>query len=220
MQLAGKHLTFLGDSITYGVGATDDTHRFSTVLCQMTGAIEYNMGISGTTLCTDGERTSRLPHVDDIPAETDVLLIYLGTNDFDACHATQGEESYMLGTPSSTDTSTIYGAAEAYCQKIKVNFKEKLPFVCFVSPLISGWNRSVAPDVRDNFDKDKRNVCGYSIPDIARAQAEVAARHGFASFALHEQVPLSPTDFKDGLHPNDVGMRRIAEALRDFLLSV
>lgn len=217
MKLQGAHITFLGDSITFGVGASDDAHRFSTVLCERAGAVEYNMGISGTTLCTDGERTSRLSHVDDIPMNSDLIIVFLGTNDFDACHADATGTSYALGVPGSTDTATIYGAADAYCRKIKANFKEKVPFVCFVSPAVSGWNRSVAPDTRDDFSPDKRNVCGYTIPELGAALGEVAASHGFAFFPLHERVGLTPSDFKDGLHPNDGGMRKIADALYEFL---
>ena len=220
MELQGRHITFLGDSITFGVGASDDTHRFSTVLCERAGAIEYNMGISGTTLCTDGERTSRLSHVDDIPASSDLIIVFLGTNDFDACHKDECGTSYALGALGTTDTTTIYGAADAYCRKIKRIFGEKLPFVCFVSPLISGWNRSVAPDVRDDFSTDKRNVCGYSVPQLGAAIGEVAAVHGFAYLPLHERVVLSSTEFKDGLHPNDVGMQKIADALYDFLVQI
>ncbi len=43
-------ISFLGDSITEGVGATSRENRFSSILCRKVGAVEENYGLSGTRI--------------------------------------------------------------------------------------------------------------------------------------------------------------------------
>lgn len=43
-------INFIGDSITFGVGASDNAHRWTTLVSTALGATETNNGISGTVL--------------------------------------------------------------------------------------------------------------------------------------------------------------------------
>ena len=52
----GKKIAMIGDSITAGVGASDGSKRYTTVLAGLLGATEVNLGASGTVLCTGGHR--------------------------------------------------------------------------------------------------------------------------------------------------------------------
>ena len=50
MELKGKKIIFLGDSITEGVGASATDKRYTDLVAQKTGATVYNHGIGGTRI--------------------------------------------------------------------------------------------------------------------------------------------------------------------------
>ncbi|MBQ8236109.1 MAG: SGNH/GDSL hydrolase family protein [Clostridia bacterium] len=220
MNLKGKLIAFLGDSITFGIGASAPEHRYSTVTARALGAVEHNMGISGTVMCSGGHRLCRLPDIDQIPQDADLVFILLGINDFDQCVVSEEATYYALGTPDNSDTSTIYGAANAFCQKLSLRFGKTTTKVVFGTPIESGWNSSVAPGVSDNFDPNKRCACGHTLRELCEAIASTAASYGFAVCDLNREVHVTAEDFIDGLHPNDGGMQKIADVLKAFLCAL
>ena len=50
MNIEGKVIHFLGDSITEGVGATDASHCFVSLIGRKTGAVVHNYGVGGTRI--------------------------------------------------------------------------------------------------------------------------------------------------------------------------
>ena len=51
MNLAGKRVAFLGDSITEGAGVVDQSNRYDNVLKKECGLAEtFNYGIGGTRI--------------------------------------------------------------------------------------------------------------------------------------------------------------------------
>ena len=50
MELKGKKIYFLGDSITEGVGASDTEHCYVSVFGKLSGAVVKNYGISATRI--------------------------------------------------------------------------------------------------------------------------------------------------------------------------
>ena len=48
MDLKGKKVLFLGDSITEGVGVSSPAKKYTSVFSDISGASVYNYGISGT----------------------------------------------------------------------------------------------------------------------------------------------------------------------------
>ena len=56
MELKGKKIYFLGDSITEGVGASDAEHCYVSVFGKLSGAIVKNYGISATRIAWDAEQ--------------------------------------------------------------------------------------------------------------------------------------------------------------------
>ena len=50
MEIAGKTVAFLGDSITEGVGVSEISKRYTDVFGALTGAVVLNYGISGTRI--------------------------------------------------------------------------------------------------------------------------------------------------------------------------
>lgn len=69
---------FYGDSYTYGMGASDPSKRWSTIICEQRGWAEFNASVNGL-----GFVNNRL---NDVPGEIidenpDLLLITMGLND-------------------------------------------------------------------------------------------------------------------------------------------
>ena len=63
MNLSGKKINFLGDSITHGSGTSGEDKRFSNLIAAKTGAICRNYGIGGTRIARQFNRT--IPDFDD-----------------------------------------------------------------------------------------------------------------------------------------------------------
>ena len=214
MDFTGMKMTFLGDSITAGVGASGGK-RYTTYLSNLLGLQEYNMGISGTVLCTDGHRTSRLPDVMSIPQDSQFVSILLGINDFDNCRNNEKAVYYMLGDMESRDTSTIYGALHAYCQSLKKRLDLDKTMVFFMTPVATSWNNSVGPE--HDWDQSKKNACGYTLRDLCDAIIEVCEYYDILCLDLNAETNLVKRHFSDGIHPNDFGSRVIAETMEKFI---
>ena len=215
-SLSGKKITFLGDSITAGVGASATNKRYTTVLANSLGMTENNMGISGTVLATGGHRSSRINDIKSISLDSDYVGILLGINDFDQCRNNESSEYYCLGTFESKDTSTIYGALHVYCQELIKRFREQDTKIFFMTPVITSWNNSIGGT--KNWDQTKLNACGYSLPDLVKAIKEVTAYYGIVTLDLNQLSGVTSSDFSDGIHPNDSGMQKMADTIEEFLI--
>ena len=211
-----KKITFLGDSITYGVGASNTSQRYSTVLSTSLEAKENNMGASGTVLSTGGHRTSRINDINSIPLDSDYVIILLGINDFDQCRNNSSSKYYCLGDFNSTDTSTIYGSLHVYSKELIKRFREQDTKIYFMTPVITSWNNSVTST--KNWDQSKLNACGYSLPDLTGAIKEVTEYYGIVTYDLNQLSGLTSSDFSDGIHPNDNGMKKMATSIEEFLI--
>ncbi len=209
-------ITFLGDSITEGVGVSSPQNRYSTILSNSLGVTEHNMGISGTVLCTAGTRRSRLPDIAEIPQDSDIVGILLGVNDFDQCRKRDEIVIYGLGDINSVnDTSTIYGALHAYCQALKAHLNEEETMIFFMTPVITSWNQSVTSE--RNWDQGKTNACGYTLRQLCDAIVEVCNYYDILCLDLNLESGLTEKDFEDGIHPNDSGAKKMADAIETFI---
>lgn len=102
-KMKGKHLIFLGSSVTYG--SASGGVSFADFIAERNDCAITKEAVSGTTLVDEGEDSyiSRLKKLDkSIPA--DLFICQLSTND-----ATQGKPLGQLGTQ---DTKTVGGAIE------------------------------------------------------------------------------------------------------------
>ena len=102
--MEGKHLIFLGSSVTYG--SASGGVSFADFIAQRNGCAITKEAVSGTTLVDEGEDSyiSRLKRLDkSIPA--DLFVCQLSTND-----ATHGKPLGMLSDSEIYDTKTVAGA--------------------------------------------------------------------------------------------------------------
>ena len=221
----GMTIACIGDSITYGVGATKDQTDYVKLLADQLGMDYIRLGASGTTLCTDGSRTCNIGKLTESNLSgADVVTIAMGINDF--CAA--GEGYYELGDINSTDSSTIYGAVRMWCERIvelrKTDSLSNTQFY-FVTPLITSWNNSVTS--AKDWDQSKVNIHGYTLRDLCNAIIEVAALYDVAVIDLNLISGLYYVDAEDnnvdvfggdGVHPGDEGHAMMAAALANALL--
>lgn len=220
----GKKIACVGDSITQGVGAKTSAERYTTVLANLLGATEVNLGLSGTVLCTGGHRSCNIGKltVGNLNG-CSIVTIMMGINDWDQARDTY----YDLGEYGTTDTTTIYGAVDMWCKKV-VEIRETSGFentkFFFITPIITSWNQSVGTT---DWNQDKTNIHGYKLRDLCQAIINVCADYKIPVLDMNKYSGIyynSAEDntvdsyFGDGIHPNSAGHEQIAKALKEYIL--
>ncbi len=213
MELAGKKVNFLGDSITQGAGASAPEHRYVNVFAAKTGATARNFGIGGTRISRSEFADPNPVHdqcfldrVEGMDADADIIVVFGGTNDF-------GHGNGKLGLPSDTDEYTFYGALDSLCRRLIERYPTAT--LLFMTPL----HRRNELATTNERGRPCSPLIGY-----VRAIREVAERYSIPVLDLYACSGIAPqteigraTYAPDGLHPNDRGAERIADLLISFL---
>lgn len=214
MDLAGKKIAFLGDSITEGCGTSSLEHTFWNVLGQKTGAQVFGYGIGGTRIApqrvpsdprADQDFISR---VDGMIPNADVVVVFGGTNDF-------GHGDAPFGTRGDQTSETFCGALHVLFTKLY----ERYPAAQLV--VMTPTHRlSETDSVMNEFGvRRSGNLRAYvqAIRDAAEDFA-VPVLDLFRVSGIQPSVPaLREAYMPDGLHPNDAGHAKIADKLIGFL---
>ena len=216
MELKGKKINFLGDSITQGHG-TD--YRFDQMIADETGAVCRNYGIGGTRIARN-QKPSENPlfdmyydsRVDDMDPDADVIIVFGGTNDF-------GHGDAQPGTMSDRTVDTFYGALHCLITHLKTRYPKAE--IVFITPLHRLFEDNPAGDgfkpvgtyaPLGLYVQIIREVCEhYSIPvlDLWR------------NSGLQPSIPaVQEMYIPDGLHPNRAGHEIIASRLTNLLKSL
>lgn len=176
----GNTVNFIGNSITFGLYASDNAHRFTTLFSTSKGNIENNMGISGEVLQTGFEGSivtfnrNTIPFYDVTQAN---LFISLGVND-------------ILQSPTYF-TPTIYSLTLDSVITFAINSR-KWPHqrIVIVTPFA--------------FLNDSQRHIDYCDTAIA-----VSVRRDCTSANVYTPMKNSPVHATlyngDGIHPNDAG---------------
>ncbi len=178
----------LGDSITYGVGASSQANRWTSQLQNTLGEAYkvHNYGISGRTMLSKGN----LPLINDQPYQyaidchADIILIALGTNDSKAQnwqHKNDFEKDY---TKMINELKKDNPQATIYCL---------LPIPALTK----------SPDI------DNDIICKEIIPSIKK----VALENRCNVIDLNKAVPRSVDFIPDNVHPNDKGHAIMSESI-------
>ena len=123
MELKGKKIVFLGDSITEGHGTTGADKHFVTLVGQMGECREVkNYGIGGTRFARQITPTNErwdmdfCGRVEELDEDADIVVVFGGTNDF-------GHGDAPIGTFADRSLYTFYGA----CHHIMTRLHERFP---------------------------------------------------------------------------------------------
>jgi len=73
-------VAFYGDSYTLGTGAVDVAHRWSTVICERRGWVEYNPSVNGLGFVNNRRESVDLPAM-IIAEDPDIVFVTMGLND-------------------------------------------------------------------------------------------------------------------------------------------
>lgn len=214
MELKGKIINFLGDSITDGTPETQDI-MYHSVLKEMYDLKEArNYGKGGTRIARQGEITSLIRDRDfilraeEMNPDADIIVVFGGTNDF-------GNGQAPLGNFEDRTMYTFYGAVHTLIQNLINNFFDKT--IVFITPLHrhnedgrGAWKpEGVEQRPLKEYVYAIKEVCEhYSVPVLDL-------------FACGELIGNTPEWYKeympDGLHPNEKGHKIIAKKLGKFL---
>ena len=206
MELKGKKINFLGDSITEGVGASCYNNCYVARFAQMTGAEVRNYGIGGTRFARrrephenprfDLDFCGRYHEMDD---DADIIVVFGGTNDY-------GHGDAPLGQMGDRTVWSFYGA----CHTLFSGLIEKYPdkTIVIMTPMHRVTELDKNTPLRDFVQAEREVAEFYSLPVL-----DLWAKLGIQPL-VPEQKKLY---FADLVHPNDAGHEKIAYTLKRFL---
>lgn len=214
MELKGKKINVIGDSITEGVGTTGAEHRFCDILAARTGATVRNYGISGTRIAVQQVKkdnidfgldfVTRAPQMD---ADADIVVVFGGTNDF-------GHGDAPFGCFEDRTGDTFCGAVHLLCRELLERYPEAE--IVFVTPthrlnedVPTGDNKPAPVGTLKQYVDMLKRICEfYSLPVLDL----------YAAGRIQPKVDVIREKYMpDGLHPSDAGNELIAERLLAFL---
>lgn len=221
MELKGKIIDFLGDSITEGVGVTDRANnRYDNILKKNCGlAATYNYGIGGTRLAHQ-QKPSAKPRHDlcfcgrayDLNKDADIIVVYGGINDY-----VHGDAPF--GQLGDTTPATFCGGVYFLMNLLRTEYPGKtVVFMTSARLCYDGMDGS-APSVRPQKAPGAKDLFAH-----IDAVKQTAARFEIPVLDLYEKLGIDPTKPEDkqkytvdGLHFNDAGHAVIAARLQEFL---
>lgn len=215
MELKGKKIVFLGDSITQGCGTSGEEHIYWSVIGKQTGAQVFGYGISGTRIAPQRVVTAENPRdryfasrVEQMEPDADIVVIFGGTNDF-------GHGDAAFGKLTDRTDDTFCGACHLLIQKVM----ERYPQAKIVL---------MTPMHRLSEDETYYNEFGVrragNLERYVNAMKDIAGYYGIATVDLFHNCPIQPKVdqlrqkyMPDGLHPNDAGHLLIVQCLMKAL---
>lgn len=210
MNLAGKKVSFLGDSITEGHGASAPDKCFVSLFQKAyPDATIVNYGIGGTRIARqhDADPNNRHDHdfmerVESMQKDADLIVVFGGTNDY-------GHGNATLGKFGDHDPYTFYGALDILYEKLLQNSPRAKILV--LTPLHRGYEKN-------------RNMNGFILEDYVKAIREKTEEFSFPLLDLYKNSGMNPSKGRiqedympDGLHPNDNGYARLFEQIDEFI---
>ena len=215
MELKGKKINFLGDSITQGYGTSSIEKTFWNVLkvnAELAEARGY--GIGGTRFAEQRNKREPIDSLDfcarynEMDDDADAVVVFGGTNDY-------GHGDAPIGCESDRTSATFWGA----CHCLMQGLIEKYPaaVIVIMTPLHRLYEENPHPD--DRKQDISAPLCEYV--DIIKKVAEfysLPVLDLWAMSGIQPKVDIIREKYcPDGLHPNDAGHIIIANRLDGFL---
>ncbi len=221
MELKGKIVAFLGDSITQGIGVSDCVNsRYDRILLREEGLAEaINYGISGTrfayqrmpspTASFDLYFCGRACMIDP---RADIIVVFGGVNDY-----LHGDAP--VGSPEDHIPTSFYGAAWSLMNTLRTNYVGKT--VVFMTPAHAYGYGDVDTTPSPNPNKLPDALPLLEYVDIIKERArefEIPVLDLYRTLGINpceeaDRVAYAP----DGVHFNEAGHAVIAAKLAEFL---
>jgi lysophospholipase L1-like esterase len=197
------HVACVGDSITFGYGASSAATNYPSDLQKLLGpAVQVkNFGRNGATMLSNGS----LPYIQQpeyagattfvanagATAVVDVIIM-LGTND--------SAPTNWKGGSNATQLQTDYAAMIDHFQGLSTH-----PVVYVAPP---------PPAYSSAFGVSEMVIQDSIVP----ITSQVAAQKGAPIIDVNAALAGQPSLFGDGVHPNDMGYTKLAQVMDDGLL--
>ena len=205
MDIKNKRITFLGDSITEGVGA-DNMYGYVNYIAEYTGALCDNFGISGTRIARQKKPTADSPSFDldfcmraeKIDGKYDFIVVFGGTNDF-------GHGDAEIGSFDDRTPDTFYGALHTLYNTLLKNHPEAK--IVVVTPIV-------------RYRESEVYKPGITLENYILPIKEVARFYNLPILDIYMQSGkpvMEESLFADGLHPNNEGHQKLARLIISFL---
>ena len=238
----GKRVAYFGDSITDpNVTTGPNNNHYWSYLQQWLGITPLVYGVNGRQWNDIPRQADQLKQ--DHNQNFDAILIFIGTNDYnhglplgewyketkEQVYAATGEpqklQTRMMRTPA-LDGNTLRGRINIPLSKIRLSFPDKQ--VVILTPIHRGYASFGPNNVQPS--ETYQNKSGLFLSDYIDAIKEVSDVWAVPVIdistlsGLLPQYPEFSVYFKnkdtDRLHPNELGHRKIAQALLCGLQSI
>lgn len=216
MDIKGKKIAFLGDSITFGVGASSPDKVYWQLIAAKTGSVCKGYGINGTRIAKQINPVPDAYHdmhhfitrVDLIDKDTDIIMVLGGVNDY-------AHGDAPLGKTSDRCEDTFYGACHLLYTKLIESFPKAV--IVIITPL------HFVEEDNECFNTARLEQ-KLKLLDFVNVIREVAAEYALPVLDLHRISGIQPKIaiqrglfMPDGIHPNDAGYQRMADRIVAFL---
>lgn len=222
MELKGKTIDFLGDSLTEGKGLQDEGNRYDRYIERTCGLKKANnYGIGGTRIAHQTHPSDKARHdLDfcgrcwDMDPSADIIVVFGGTNDY-------GHGDAPFGEIGDTERTTFCGSVDHLVRTIRELYPSaKLVMVAPGHRIDDGTN---PPEEKFR----KFGIVGKSLEEYVDAIVAIAGILGVPVLNLYKGLaidPKKPEDKEkytlDGLHYNDQGHIAVANCIIEFLKNI
>ncbi len=216
MDIKGLKINFLGDSITYGSGASILDNNFVNLVARE-GAICRNYGIGGTRIAFQKDKNGDHDYndfnsrFDQMESDADIIFVFGGTNDY-------GHGNAPMGSFADRTPDTFYGALHSLYMGLITKYVNSK--IVIITPLHRRDENVVRTDA---FGREYI----HTLKPFVDAIREVAEYYSLPILDLFATSGLQPVVdavnqkyFVDGLHPNDNGYRVIADKIINFINNI
>ncbi|MCI2069366.1 MAG: SGNH/GDSL hydrolase family protein [Bacilli bacterium] len=215
MEIKGKSIYFLGDSITEGYGPKKREDSFVEIIKRKNlFKIVKNYGVGGTRLARQNEVSDYavwdydfLLRTELMDEKADIICVFGGTNDY-------GHGTAPFGKEGDKDPYTFCGAVNLLIQTLKKKYPHSKIF--FITPSY-------------RYDADNVKAVTHLKPykplkDYVDVIKKLCAENSIPYLDLYDDSLLSEKNkatasqyLADGLHPNEKGSAYLADLILDFI---
>ena len=203
-------INFLGDSITEGAAASEASKTFINLVGNLLDCEVRNYGISGTRIARQ-QSPSSVPQYDKYFAsrvssmknDADFVFVFGGTNDF-------GHGDAPMGKMGDKTPDTFYGAMNNLVDELLKFYKKNQ--IVFMLPLYR-------IDEYNPYGEGVLKIVREPLPHYRDAMVEVLNDRNIRVFDIKDEIgkPENNPLIADGLHPNDLGHKKIADLVVNYI---
>ena len=216
-----KKINVMGDSITEGVGASQESKTYPAVLGRLTGAVINNYGVSSSRI-TDAD--TDIPHPSpmvnrmySMDKSADLIVVFGGTNDF-------WFGDCPIGKPSDRGQKTFYGALNTMMSYLKATYPNA--DIVFITP----YQQSKGATETKPYDRSTYcNMGTGTLKDYRIAMLDRCQYYNIPVLDLYADFELNTVDnpealrkygqyLCDGCHLNDAGYNLLARKIYSFVM--